>query len=253
MQNTNLVEKKSKKKTLAAVLVLLLAVALLVGCLFAFFSDKLEGEGNLEAGTLEIESIIANEPNGFVIERFVSAGNWEKCDVSATESAHQTIINPGDIFRIRVEVKNQGSKSTHLGAAIDLNFKPDGNTDEQTAELKKHTKLYSEFDENTKALTKSVELIAKSEGNEDLQTVENGIHMGILDGTKEFEEGRAEASAQDTYKGDILYFTLDKTTSNVAQKGKIDFDVVIKAVQYRNNTTAPADWTKDIKELDLTK
>ena len=227
MENTNLASKRSRKKTLSAVLVLLLAVALICGSLFAFFSDRLGSKSTIMAGTLDIvDTTSVDQPgNGYVIKRLdTDDSTWKDYNPDTD------IINPGDIFCISVGVKNKGSKSAWLGVSINFDFE-NGNSVEQGSMLKDNTKFYSSY-ENLESGTDPITIGSTGYGK----------NLAILDGSKEFEENRTQENAATTYDGEILYFTLDgENTKNAAQGGKIGIDVVIKAIQYRNNTTAIED------------
>ncbi len=237
MESTNVVQKKSRKKTLLGVLALVMAVALLCGSLFAFFSDKLTGNGIVNVGTLDLVNELGGE-KVYEIHRFVGMDGenpkWAEFDEGTD------VLNPGDVLRISLDISNHGSKSAWVHTNIA--FKAESVTETDIENLKFDT--YFDGDVDTSMFT--------SEGLSHERTF-------ILDGTKEnevdFKSGDdttitsidVDTSSGISRQPQVLYVYLDKDAKNAWQGVNITFDVIMVALQYRNNNTAIPDWNELLK------
>lgn len=221
MENTN--QKRSTKRTVVGVAVLLLAVAMLFGSLFAYFSDKVEGDVILTAGNLDIEGSLGTTKDAYIISRWIE-NDWVVFDGTAESDE---IINPGDIFKLEIGVENEGSKSAWVQSNVNVTYGADG----QAVEMAENVKFYSKFEGNT--LSEPI-------------TLESGkipFEDQVINGTVEEEDASGEngTKLEETY-----YFQFESGAGNTLQEATIGLDIKIYAIQYRNNAN-PA-WDTEFKE-----
>ncbi len=241
MESTNSVQKKSRKKTLLGVLALVMAVALLCGSLFAFFSDKLTGSADVSVGTLDLVSELTGvdkdgEPIVFEIHRFDSS---KAADAQWGEvfDKDKDVLNPGDILRISTAAKNIGSKS---GWATTFFYyfasKGVGTINDVTGSLS----FYKNFNQETG------ELSGKYEGKTYAFT-----DTVILNGSKEEEDDdRVEKIEYGEVYTTSIYLQMDPETKNAVQGATIFFDVIVFTTQYRNNNSEVYVWIFGNTELE---
>lgn len=224
-------EKRKGKKVLLAIFIMLLSCVLLFGSLFAFFSDKLSGEGTVVAGTLQIEEFTPDS-NGYTLTRWeVGAGGvggeWKTFDPD------NDILNPGDYIQISADLKNVGEKSFWLLPKIDFDFTS------ADAEMKKMTFYKGAVDYGDTGT------VATTTGT-DVITYEPKDDLVIMNGEKEEEDGGITYGQ--AYDDVILTVVFDKTAGNAAQAQSMKIDVLMKALQYRNNLTPSVDdWNSIVK------
>lgn len=258
MESTNVTQKRSRKKTLIGVLALVMAVALLCGSLFAFFSDKLEGSGVVTVGTLDIASTLASG-DAYVVERLtaVNASASNEDEKTTWEQYNDSdVLNPGDVLRIKIGVQNVGSKSAWLGTNIVFTLAAGSYTDTTSSlgDVKTHVNFYSaytlegtkiKFDEDAKLSTD-----ASGENDKILTYTDT---LAILDGAKEDENNHSETitsiDAKTPYEK-YIYITLSEDAGNSVQGATISLNVAVMALQYRNNNTALPTWSTWINNLE---
>jgi hypothetical protein len=106
-------DRKNRKLVLALALVVS-AVAITVGVVFAFFSDVITGQGSATSGTLDLRGSFTYS---------VNAGTSTPIGTAITN------LNPGDSVYVSASVTNVGNKSAWLrtafaGTTIDAALKP---------------------------------------------------------------------------------------------------------------------------------
>ncbi|MCL1896686.1 MAG: hypothetical protein FWG03_09085, partial [Clostridiales bacterium] len=151
-------DKKDKRKVIAILLCLLLAIILVIGAVFAFFSDVFAGSQGATAGTLSLDG---------AAKFYINGSNTE------ATTAELACINPGDIIKAVVSVENTGSKSAWVQGSFSLSSP--GLTG---------TQLGSAFTVYQGASTSTTPL-AMSQGANSVSFTDNG--KAILDGTYETE------------------------------------------------------------------
>ena len=98
-------KKDNNKKKLGIILIgLLVAVAIMFGSMFAFFSDIITGSTTIKIGTLDLDKGDAS---------YKKNGNT----ATATELLN---FNPGDVIVVSTAVKNEGSKSAWLRGIVSI-------------------------------------------------------------------------------------------------------------------------------------
>jgi len=213
-QNQITYEGKKKRKAIAIVLCLILAVTLVIGSLFAYFSDVLTGDQSMEAGTLELEGGAV-----FYINESTTAATDEDLEC----------INPGDQIRVEIEVENVGSKSAWLQGSFEM-----------SAEDMDGAKLGAAFKVFEGAGLLGDELLSESDaGNIHFEDEGDAIINGTI------EKETADGAIGDTETTMIFTIYFLPTAGNEYQAAKIDIDYAVKALQYRNNPTP--DWDDAVK------
>lgn len=201
----DLTEKsKTNRRFMAGIFLLISTFAIVVGAAFAFFSDYVEGNVNVTAGTLNI--------NG-TTEYFVNGGSTA---VSAVPN-----FNPGDVVVAKTAVTNAGNKSAWVRARVDL-------TGIDTA-IEPYIKVYA--GEKTLAqitANPSADLIASGSATTPV----------ILNGSGANAE--SETGGLASYASAITVF-FDTTATNAAQGKAVAVKTLVEAIQYRNNPTP--NWT----------
>jgi len=225
---------EKSKKTLLAVLLLLAAVAIIIAVALAFFSDTATGTLTGTAGTLGIE-----------MDAIDATQYYSKEGVAYSQTFDPTNMNPGDYILINFDVTSLGSKSAWVRAELgEIDFTVDPRNENTPPDLTAVTNMfklyavptasigagedYATVDAYMKALLQGTSgeiaaakaLLVPAATNSDPE---------ILSGTEE-DDGEAVVTMQ--Y---ILAF--DSTAGNEFQGITVDFDVIVKAMQYRNNTT----------------
>jgi len=230
--------ERKDKKTVLALLLLLLAIAIIIAMALAFFSDTATGTLSGTAGTLGIE-----------MGSLSSTQYFSREGVAASQTFDPTNMNPGDYILINFDVTSLGSKSAWVIAelgALDFTVDPNNNNTppDQTAveaAFKLYavpldeiglTKDYATVDAFMKALLEGTPLeVAAARAL--LVPADTNPNPQILSGTEE-DDGEATITMQ--Y---ILYFA--RESGNEFQGIAVDFDIDVKAMQYRNNDDP--DWS----------
>ena len=248
-------EKKQRKKLMMGMLVLLASGVLLVGSLFAFFSDTLTGNSKADAGTLDIQDVNGKGDSdtykGYTVSRYnPTTSNWAEFDGEAD------ILNPGDILRIDAGIKNVGSKSAWLRSELKFDFANTGSS----LGMMDNIDLY--LPSETVTTSNGIGTISgsaiKDGTNDEMVLVDiseftksYNITLGALSGTIEHETATADALVGEVVEADkvlytqpVLYVVFKGTAPNAAQGLPMNISVTWKAIQYRNNAAAkPTDWS----------
>lgn len=275
MRNRNYQEdfnqnRSQRRKKTTGVIALGLAGVLVLGSLFAYFSDMLTGEGFVQTGTLNIKPISSDE--GYTISVWTDGklgtnpngspkdGSADKNDkIEENELTEYTynkenndgmVLNPGDMIVVTGDVKNDGSKSAWLQSNLELEFiakkVSTGMTDPEPADVTELNDAITVYRED--AATKVVDLNSgtKNQIKDEipgskpiLSIVNDGL---IINGTVE-KETATGAIGETYYTETLLIFGMDKTAGNRLQGLEINVNHTWKALQYRNNTTEPIDWS----------
>lgn len=247
MNDQNVTKQRNSRKKTTGILALLVAAVLLMGSLFAFFSDKLTGAGSVAAGTIELQATDENNKEGVKIYRWVDDENPGKIDETADENSELKewsdgdILNPGDKLVLKGAVKNIGSKSAWLQSEVTLDV-ADG--------LDQYFKYYT-VDSNNEI---------PDEGMQVQEDTPIKQVLGVLDGSIEdeeysganFQNGKASNTPNDllqAYAGNMLVIEFSTSANNSAQGCTVKFDVIWKALQYRNNTVDTNLKWDDVEEV----
>jgi len=254
-------EKKKKRGLIAALILVLCAVAIATGVIFAFFSDVITGGGTATSGTLDIRGTIGINQSG--ISDPITDGVINN-------------LNPGDTLTIDLSnIENIGTKSAWIREAV--KFTAISSTNNLGGECSDGVSTtasacalaeedWTPIDPNTLTgnladwlwvCTGDVDqatLIAASRGTggfaankptgcvkADTSTVlgkSTGFTVpeDVISGTIE-DDGNGVTWSPATADQLTIYF--DALAPNAAQHGNMKFDVLIQALQYRNNTTSP--------------
>lgn len=242
--------KTRNKKTLIAILLLLAAFAIIVGSIFALFSDYVTGSVTGTAGTLDLTKNDTSTNDTTTI----------KVNDVALTSGTTTIpnLNPGDIIEVSYTVRNVGNKSAWLRDSATLTVGTNHKNDQITsAEAVAAFEIYPSTATNTDIrlgststsmgtgggtadpLTPSTQYNGSNYGFEYIPTSTSTIISGGSGSNDEIDG--TSSSKTVSFK---LYFKSD--AGNLYQGLKdISFSIRTDAVQYRNNTNASViDWTK---------
>lgn len=237
MTNANTQNKRKSRHILAA---LLATIAIITGSIFAFFSDVVNHDTTITAGTLDLVK--------GTTEIYQNSAN-----VTTAVGNNNGIVenfNPGDVVTFSVPIKNEGSKSAWLrgnleikGGAVTL-----GDVDTDT----------TAFDDTFVVFSGSVAQSAAAGevgGDKDLSKISKNwtfdttsatfvdSEPGIINGNNkaddfEAESGAAYTAGTDANEGTLTYTIYFKPTAKNKWQGKdISIDFKAQAIQYRNNTT----------------
>jgi len=209
-QNQNTYEGKKKRKAIAIVLCLTLALTLVIGSLFAYFSDMIDGTKEMTAGTLTITG---------GAEFFINDST------TAASDADLECINPGDEIKVVINVENTGSKSAWLQGSFGMS------TELAKADLDKDFSVY---------------VVEEVEDGEDITTLMDvsgdGHTASFTDGGDKIIDGDTEKETGDNAIGKttttMTYLIVFKETAgNEYQDATFEITYEVKAIQYRNNPT----------------
>ena len=230
-------KSNSRKKISLAITAFALSAALIVGSMFAYFSDIYKDEvvGIVNAGTLEIKPAGDNSTS-YKIQRYNADGEGDKWEDYDVEASGTNILNPGDKFRIVGNMENLGSKSAVLQANITLDF-----SETKAQAMVGKVAFYGSCTENG-ILSDKIVVDSEDSG----LTLDNNVYayskqVGIISGTVEVEND-SDGDCLSTFDGDIVYFQIDTSVGNGAQAAKIEINAIWKAIQYRNNDVNSIDW-----------
>lgn len=202
---SNTTEKsKTSRRFIAGIFLLVSAFAIIIGAAFAFFSDKIEGDITVTAGTLNIAGTTSYYVNG-----------------SATAVTSVPNFNPGDVVVAKTTVTNTGNKSAWVRNRVDLTG--------IDAAISPYIKVYA--GEKTLAaitLNPSTDLIAS--GAATTPVILNGVGSSA----------ESEAGGLTSYDAAITVF-FDTTAVNAAQGKAVAVKTLVEAMQYRNNPSPS--WT----------
>ena len=206
--------KDNKKKIIAILFCLPLAAALIVGSLFAFFSDIYTGTQDVAAGTLVL--------SGSAI--FYINGSDQEADENDLKC-----LNPGDTIKAVISVENTGSKSAWLQGVFGLSAPGLTGTQFENA--------FTVYPGDTTSGTP----LTVTAGSNSVSFTDNGT--AILDGTYETET--TTGAIQSTTTEMIYTIVFDSGANNDFQAAAISIEYAVKALQYRNNP-AP-DWDEAVE------
>ena len=202
-------ENRKNKKALFAFVALFASAAIIIGSAFAFFSDFITGGGKVTAGTLDIVGEVAYEHTSNGVTETLTTG-----DVSN--------FNPGDVVYVGMSVENKGNKSAWLRSILKLENMAQALADNIVVCEGKKT-----YDTCTTPLS-----LTSGAFTSDGSTIINGT-------------GTAAESETTGVDGPIIVgYTIKfkKEAPNEAQGEKIDFNIKVEAMQYRNNPDP--EWTE---------
>lgn len=230
-------EKTGNRKTLLAVLLLLIAFAIIIGSIFAFFSDYVSSTVSGTGGTLDLT---IDDENG---------NDTTTIKVNGNTILGKSIpnLNPGDIVEISYSVTNEGNKSAYLRNLVSLGIGTNhAGAQPSTSGM---FKLYqsttsnpislSDIRNNTTAaqngLLTSSTITGFSYTESSPYSIINGGSSVI--GKDEVETSGINGPVAVSY---ILYF--DPSAGNEYQEVSLNYIIKTEALQYRNNTSP--NWTQ---------
>ncbi len=203
-------DKNSKKKLLVPILMFALSFCAIIGVSLAFFSDIIEGEAKVTAGTLDITGNIKMYVNG-----------------STTAVTEVENFNPGDVVVVKPEgtgITNVGNKSAWIRTTIE--------------DITTGTTFSS-----------GVITIAEGEHTAAEMEAGTGITLATLPYTQTPAKIiNGTGTAAETETGGLSAYTdaftiyFDKDAGNDEQGKVATFKFTIQAMQYRNNNPT-AVWT----------
>jgi len=215
-------EKKKNRKVIAAFALVLASVAIIVGVVFAFFSDVITGSGTATAGTLDITG-------SFTLEHYNAAGTQLTVGASGSPGLTATAVpnfNPGDFIVIEGSATNLGNKSAHIRGQFALT----GDLITNTGNNK--VKIVASSTTKTAAACVSATALTPESGTTYATTA------GIINGADTNAE--TETGGVTTYTGGIM-ICLPTAADNTAQGDSLNIGAKIQAIQFRNNATPT--WT----------
>ena len=200
-------KKENKKKALAILFCLLLSGVLVVGSMFAFFSDVFSGTQEVTAGTLVLVGSAEFYLNG--------------SSTPATETQLEC-INPGDVIKAVIEVENEGSKSAWIQGSFSL-----------SVEGLNSSKVADAFTVYEGTNTLGTPLVMSNAGD-GVSFTDAGTK--VLDGTYEKEDALIYSGAlEDTETSMTFTIVFESTADNDFQGAVVSIGYSVKALQYRNN------------------
>ena len=263
--------RSQRRKKTTGVIALGLAGVLVLGSLFAYFSDRLKGsEGFAQAGTIDLEPIDkVSETKGYKIMLWTDGvrgkdalgidkeGVVEKdkkvTDAELTEYTQYAeltggmVLNPGDKLVVIGDVENEGSKSAWLYAETTLALTPkEIEIDDILGTLPQPSK------EECLALFTYYPIV------DDEGTLGTGVQaaefhkqlLGVINGKAENED-QSNAIEDVTIIGKTIFnkymyvLEFNSDAGNNAQGLEVTINVTWGALQYRNNNTEIVDVNDD--------
>ena len=194
----------NKKKIIAILFCLVLAAVLVVGSLFAFFSDIFTNTKNATAGTLDLEG---------------SAAFYINSSSSAASESDLKCLNPGDSIKVVIDVENTGSKSAWIQGSFSL-----------SAAGLSGAQLGNAFTVYEGANTSGTPLTMVTDTNS-ISFTDDG--KAILDGSAEPESAPGALGGASTSM--IYTIIFEPSANNDFQDVTISIGYAVKALQYRNN------------------
>lgn len=252
--------EKRSKKSLLALLILLLAIAIIVGTSLAFFSDIISGSIGGTAGTLDLVKSDVNSKQFFARE-----GIAEVQDLDVNN------INPGDYILVDFNATNAGNKSAwvrNVLSEVEVTLNEDIQSANSTftmtnAEAAEFFTLYkaptaaeltsagyadldifllSVVGGDTAAATLMESLAVDFASAQDGKVAEAAV---ILNGTGTSAE--IETGTNVVEEAPVQYIiAFDKDATNELQGAEVTFGIEVQAIQYRNNTNP--EWSTVVTE-----
>lgn len=238
MTNANTQNKRKSRLILAA---LLATIAIITGSIFAFFSDVVDHNTTITAGTLDlVRGTTTITQNGDDVTTIVGNKN------GIVEN-----FNPGDVVTFSVPIKNEGSKSAWLRGNLEIT----GEAVETIADASDTSTFADNFIVFSGTVAKNV-AAGEVGGAKDLSKQAGwsftagsstsatfvDSEPGIINGNNkaddfEAESGAAYTAGTDANEGTLTYTIYFKPTAKNKWQGKdISIDFKAQAIQYRNNT-----------------
>jgi len=267
-------KEDKNRKVVFGFVALFAAVAVIVGVGYAFFSDVITGNGSATAGTLDISGTVSLTQNGTA----VTTGTCS--DTTSTDAATcatnggtwtSTIgnLNPGDLIAVNASaINNNGSKSAWIRNVLQFtSISSTPNTasgvaaDSMVGQLSGYLWVCTngETQANLIAASQAGTLGTDATGTGGVDT--SSCVQASMTGGSNSNGGMFGAKATYAAPGDVIsgsaeadggagttwtpsalpeiYF--DAAAPNAAQNGNVAFNVLIQALQYRNNTSSPTE------------
>ena len=266
-------DERKDKKMFFGIAFLILAIVMIIGAGFAFFSDVITGDGEATAGTLDISGNITLHQNGG----------------AAVTDNEVTNLNPGDVLTFGGTITNNGSKSawirqivqfTEVSSTDNTGGKCSVATYTNKADCEDNSGTWTAGATQTEGnlldyvwvctgnvtqtallaastagtlgtgTTATCSAIAAADVNANLATAKifgdkatyanpTDVIKGTVEGTSDGTEGSGITWTPPATDALTIYF--DSAAPNAAQNGNMSFTASVQALQYRNNnTTSPA-------------
>ncbi|MCL2869406.1 CalY family protein [Candidatus Saccharibacteria bacterium] len=237
-------EKKERKnrKMIFGFVALFAAIAVIVGVGYAYFSDILTGTGQATAGTLDISGTPSIKQNG-----------------TAVAGGTISNLNPGDVISVDTgTITNNGSKSAWIRSVLE--FTALSSTPNDASGVGASTKvgdLSQYIWVCTGGESQTTLIAASTAGTLGAGTTASCTQVTSADVTNstpfgakatytapdDVISGSAEADGASTTWTPtapvVIYF--DAAAPNAAQNGNMAFNILVQALQYKNNTTSPTE------------
>ena len=218
----------NRKKPVLILLGLLLAIGIIIGSLFAFFSDVVTGDETFTAGTLAL----VDDASFFL--------NGSSTPATAEELAN---LNPGDEVTVEINIENVGTKSAWLQGAITLSGSDGAGTALTTAQF---NSVFDVFEGTDTSEATGTRLVGVDNGS---TLVFADAVDRVIDGTVETETGDPSIYIEDTETTYVFTLVFSTSAGNFWQRASIGIGYEVSALQYRNNPTP--DWSQ--AEVNLYK
>lgn len=228
-------DRRKSRKGIIGLAAMATAGALVVGLGFAYFSDSINFGGSATAGTLDLTSsaMVVDHTDGLTVDNYVTTG------IDGTKVQN---LNPGDVVRIAGDITNAGNKSAWIRTALNAT----GDT-----EIANDLYVYAGEDVPTQdeALNASdptsldgyVGTVTELKAAE--ITTPALIIAGNPTGTAPELDGTLAGGTSDNVYDQSVVVYFDKGATNETQNQNFAVNVVVEAVQYRNNPTpGTGDW-----------
>jgi len=230
-------KRKNKKRTLWALLLLLISIVIIIGCAFALLSDTTVALFTGKAGTLKLE---IKEQSKTMVQYYTKNGT----EYSDVHEGHINNLNPGDIIDTGFTVINKGNKSAVVRTI--LTFKVIGTDIPEDILNNLYIIPYDVDNLLTQrtairggALDEAIELVldeeASTSGIQVYKYVVDQAGIQILNGGIDFPNREIELNGVDEFLARYLIY-FDFNAGNEYQKINIEINIKVEAMQYRNNT-----------------
>ena len=114
--------KKFTIYTLAYLLCAVLSCTVAFGVCYAYFSDKVEKDGNVTTGNLSLEYINETETDTDITIYISRDGDENLIKNSDDSSSYYTYFMPGDSMIVRGEVENNGNIPAYVLMKVEVEF-----------------------------------------------------------------------------------------------------------------------------------
>lgn len=228
-------DRRKSRKGIIGLAAMATAGALVVGLGFAYFSDTLNFSGSADAGTLDITNStpVVEHTDGLTVDNFVTDG--------VTDNTVPN-LNPGDAFTLTSTITNGGNKSAWIRSAISgVTAGADIAKDLYVytgEDIPTQTQLLAASDSGTLAdldgYVGTAESLAGASASAPVTDTDNAS-VKIIAGTGTAAETESTTDAGDnTYDAQVLVY-FDKDATNEDQGESVTVNVLVQAMQYRNN------------------